>query len=233
MITKDAGRLIGCGVYDEAGERIGSVGQVYLDRHGGPAWVTVRTGSMAFQESFVPLTGARLDGGELTVAVGGDHVRRAPLVAADGPLVLGDAGRLYAHYGLTPDSGDGGSNDDDAMTRSEEKLVVDVRKEPVERLRLRKYLVTEERQITVPVTREQVRAERIPDGEPAGDGDGTEVTLHAEQPVVTTRPVPVERVRLGKGTVRAEETVTGTVRKERIDYHGPGRKPGSTGHEIP
>jgi hypothetical protein len=33
--------------------------------------------------------------------------------------------------------------------------------------------------------------------------------------------VPVERVRLGKETVRDEERVEGEVRKERIDYDGP------------
>jgi hypothetical protein len=39
--------------------------------------------------------------------------------------------------------------------------------------------------------------------------------------VVTTETVPVERVRLSKQTVRDEETVTGTVRKEAIDFQGP------------
>jgi uncharacterized protein (TIGR02271 family) len=81
----------------------------------------------------------------------------------------------------------------------------------------------------VPVTREEVRLEEVPltGDEPddsAGPGDddaGHEVTLKAERPVVTTETVPVERVRLGKQTVEDQETVTGTVRKERIEYEGP------------
>jgi stress response protein YsnF len=44
-----------------------------------------------------------------------------------------------------------------------------------------------------------------------------EVTLHAERPVVETEAVPVERVRLAKEQVTAEETVSGQVRTEHIE----------------
>ena len=44
-----------------------------------------------------------------------------------------------------------------------------------------------------------------------------EVTLQAERPVVETRVEPVETVRLETDEVTEEETVTGTVRKERIE----------------
>jgi len=56
-------------------------------------------------------------------------------------------------------SGRGG---DDAMTRSEERLNVDTRTEQTGRARLRKYVVTEQQQMTVPVSREEVRLEREP-----------------------------------------------------------------------
>jgi uncharacterized protein (TIGR02271 family) len=126
----------------------------------------------------------------------------------------------------------GGSDLDgsDAMTRSEERLVTDTRKEEAGKARLRKYVVTEEQQVRVPVSREEVRLEREPitdanrgdafDG-PAITDSEHEVTLHAERPVVETEAVPVERVRLNKETVRDEETVTGQVRKEQIDFDGP------------
>ncbi|UQU61476.1 PRC and DUF2382 domain-containing protein [Couchioplanes caeruleus] len=118
----------------------------------------------------------------------------------------------------------------DAMTRSEERLVADTEREQVGKARLRKYVVTEQEQVTVPVTREEVRLEREPVTE-ANRGDAFsgpditesehEVTLHAERPVVETEAVPVERVRLGKETVRDEETVRGEVRKEQIDFDDP------------
>jgi uncharacterized protein (TIGR02271 family) len=234
MITQeDLGSLSGTEVYDNAGERIGPVALIYVDQHtGDPQWVTVRTGSFSFEESFVPLQGARLSGGRLTVAVDRERVKQAPLLDTNVPIQQDDAERLYAHYGVrsaaddTPEAPAG-----DAMTRSEERLVVGTRREPTTKVRLRKYLVTEEKRITVPVTREEVRLEEVPvtgdESDESTDADagadaGQEVTLKAQRPVVTTETVPVERVRLGKETVQDEETVKGAVRKERIEYEGPG-----------
>ena len=72
----------------------------------------------------------------------------------------------------------------------------------------------------MPVTREEVRVEREPitNGE-AGDigDDEAEVTTYAERPVVTTEKVAKEKVRLVKDTVADDETVSGEVRKERVD----------------
>ncbi|MEV6495779.1 PRC and DUF2382 domain-containing protein, partial [Actinoplanes sp. NPDC051633] len=236
VITQDdLGRLTGVEVYDNAGERIGVVSQIYVDnRTGDPIWITVRMGSLSFEESFVPLQGAELTGDRLTVTVGRDRVKQAPLLDTGSPVSQEDAERLCAHYGVPPtadteDGEDREASEDDAMTRSEERLVVGTRREPTTRVRLRKYLVTEHQQITVPVTREEVRLEEVPvtADEPGGtvasdDVDaGHEVTLKAERPVVTTETVPVERVRLRKEAVQDEETVSGEVRKERIDYEGP------------
>jgi uncharacterized protein (TIGR02271 family) len=230
VITKDdLGDLGGAEVYDNTGDPIGTVGQIYLNPHDGdPLWVTVRTGSLAFQESFVPLQGAHLSAGRLTVAVDQARIRQAPLLGTDGPLEPDDAERLTDHYGLTSDFDSSSESvpGDDAMTRSEERLVAGTRREAVTKVRLRKYLVTEERQVTVPVTREEVRLERVPitdseDDDQASTGPDTPVTLHAERPVVTTEKIPVERVSLSKQNVRDEELVTGMVRKEKIDYEGP------------
>ncbi|MEU8234794.1 PRC and DUF2382 domain-containing protein [Actinoplanes sp. NPDC048967] len=126
------------------------------------------------------------------------------------------------------DRGDvSGRDTDDAMTRSEERLVTDTHTEEAGRARLRKYVVTEQEQVSVPVSREEVRLEREPitdanrgaalDG-PTISEEEHEVTLHAERPVVDTEAVPVERVRLGKETVTDTERVSGEVRKEQIEF---------------
>lgn len=115
---------------------------------------------------------------------------------------------------------------DDAMTRSEEQMHVGTERVESGRVRLRKYVVTEEVQETVPVRHEEVRVEREPiteaNREQALSGPEIteaehEVTLYEERPVVETRAVPVERVSLRTDEVTEEETVTGQVRKEHID----------------
>jgi uncharacterized protein (TIGR02271 family) len=118
---------------------------------------------------------------------------------------------------------------DDAMTRSEEELRVSKQREQTGTARLRKYVVTEQRQVTVPVEREKARVEREPitsanrDAATSGPDISEaehEVTLHEEQPVVSKKTVPKERVKLEKETVTDTETVSADVRKEQIDVEG-------------
>jgi uncharacterized protein (TIGR02271 family) len=124
-----------------------------------------------------------------------------------------------------------GPTTDDAMTRSEEQLRVGTETREAGRARLRKHVVTEHQQTTVPVSHEEVTLEREPitdanrgdayDG-PAISEEEHEVTLHAERPVVDTEAVAVERVRLGKETVTDQETVGGEVRKEEVELDNGG-----------
>src|ERR671927_415420 len=122
-----------------------------------------------------------------------------------------------------------GPTTDEAMTRSEERLIVGTRTEEVGRARLRKYVVTENVTETVPVSREEVRVEREPITDanvdqamsgPAISEEEHEVTLHAERPVVEKEAVPVERVRLDTETVTDHEQVSEGVRKEQIEVDG-------------
>lgn len=123
-----------------------------------------------------------------------------------------------------------GPNTDDAMTRSEEHLRVGTERVEAGRARLRKYVVTQQQTVQVPVTREEVRVEREPitdanRGDAVSGGDITEeeheIVLTEERPVVTTEAVPVERVRLGTETVTEQQSVTGEVRKEEIEVDDP------------
>jgi uncharacterized protein (TIGR02271 family) len=122
-----------------------------------------------------------------------------------------------------------GPTTDDAMTRSEEELNVGTASRERGRARLRKYVVTEQVEKTVPVQREEVRVEREPitdeNRDPAVSGPEIteaehEVVLHEEEPVVEKRTVPKERVRLDKDVETEERTVSEDVRREQIDVEG-------------
>jgi uncharacterized protein (TIGR02271 family) len=119
-----------------------------------------------------------------------------------------------------------GPNTDTAMTRSEERLHVGTENVETGRARLRKYVVTEEQNVTVPVTREEVRLEREPiteanvdhamDG-PALSDEEHEMVLNEERVVVDKETVPVERVKLDTETVTENRRVSEDVRKEQIE----------------
>jgi uncharacterized protein (TIGR02271 family) len=236
-------------------DKIGKIDQIYLDRQTGePKFVTVKTGLFGSKVSFVPIEQARDHDGHVEVPYTKDQVKDAPNIDADGELSEAEEQRLYEHYELSYSAYEGpdheslrdsdregrfdregaghdtsGPDTDDAMTRSEEELRVGTTSRESGRARLRKYVVTEQVEKTVPVQREEVRVEREPITD-ANRGDALdgpeiseeehEVVLHAEEPVVEKNVVAKERVRMGKDTVADEETVSDDVRKERIETDG-------------
>jgi uncharacterized protein (TIGR02271 family) len=246
MITTDAiPAVLGHTVYDSSHNKLGKIGQVYVDETTGqPEWMTVNTGLFGTKETFVPLEPAEVQGDEVMVPFQKEQLKDAPAVdpKAGGQLSQEDEVRLYEHYGMSsgttgtrrdaPDTvgrDTSGPTTDDAMTRSEERLRVGKETRETGRVRLRKYVVTEEEQQTVPVRKEKVRVEREPITEenidraasgPEISEEEHEVVLHEERPVAATETVPAERVRLSKDTEVQEETVAGQVRKERIETEG-------------
>jgi uncharacterized protein (TIGR02271 family) len=126
-----------------------------------------------------------------------------------------------------PDVGSG-----DAMTRSEEELEVRTVRRRRGRVRLRKYVVTEEVQRTIPLRREEIRVEEEPiSNEDAGgateDADVSsedEIVLYKEIPVIEKRIVPAERVRVVKDVRADEAQISERLRKERIDVESPDHK---------
>jgi uncharacterized protein (TIGR02271 family) len=106
---------------------------------------------------------------------------------------------------------------------------LDVRKQPVQagEVRVRKEVVTEQRTIDVPVTREEVVIERhqVADGTPAGAGtDQTEIRVPVmeEQVQVDKRPVVREEISVGKRPVEDVRHVEGTVSHEEARIENAG-----------
>ena len=150
-------------VLDRDGERIGTLGDVYLDRRTDrPAWAGVRTGLMGLRESLIPLEGVEASGDDLRVPWEHGLVKDAPSVDADVALDEDGERRLFDHYGRSPDddaeTAPAGGSDAVEVVRSEEEPVVtdEVERRPSERVRLKKVLVTEHVQQKVPVRKEVV-----------------------------------------------------------------------------
>lgn len=188
MDTNDHGRLIGQTLYSSDNDKIGKIGQVFLDDETGrPEFYTVNTGLFGMSESFVPAADATTTDDGVRVPFTKDQVKDAPNVDVDsGHLDQSEERRLYEHYEMTysersSDSGlpEGGTSDtsdtsgivghdtsgpttDDAMTRSEERLDVGTTSEESGRARLRKYVTTEEETVTVPVKKERAVIETEP-----------------------------------------------------------------------
>lgn len=146
-------------VLDRDGERLGKLGAVYLDENGRPAFGGVRTGLFGHRESVVPLHEAEPEGDDLRVPYAKDDVAAAPNVDPDVELGPEEESALLAHFGEAESKRDV----EDGMVRSEEE--VEVSPGPMratERVRLRKVLVTDHVEKTVPVRREEIRLETEP-----------------------------------------------------------------------
>ncbi len=239
MITSDQAALLmdSAEVVGSDGQRIGKVGQFYLDNStGNPSWVTIKTGFFGGNESFVPLDDATASGDVLSVPYDKDRIKGAPNHSAGAELSVEDEDELYAYYavGRTTESSIRGlgvgsdtalASSDSAegyLTRSEEQLHVGTQRVATGKARLRKFVVTEQQTVAVPLTHEEVQIVREPiaPGEivnPSIAEDVIEVTLTEEQVVVAKDAVAVERVRLQTGVVTEQQTVTESVRKEQIE----------------
>ncbi|MGY1856913.1 DUF2382 domain-containing protein [Modestobacter sp. SYSU DS0290] len=103
MITEqDITTVIGTTAVDADGDKLGKVGQVYLDdQTGRPEWATVSTGLFGTSETFVPLAEAQLADGHLRVPYQKAKVKDAPRMDADaGHLSPDEEAELYRYYGV-------------------------------------------------------------------------------------------------------------------------------------
>ncbi len=160
----------------------------------------------------------------------------APGTEPPGPVAVPEDQVAAAHQDRDTDTDTDTDRDADlghgAMARTEEQLRVTTERVADRRVRLVKYVVTEEVQVTVPLRREEVRIEELPlEGEPAPLGEEEtllhqgpdvapglpdEIVLHAERPVVSVEVVPVERVRLRTEEVTGSEQVSERLQREQI-----------------
>jgi sporulation protein YlmC with PRC-barrel domain len=88
-------------VVDQEGHKIGTIEDIYLDRHSGaPEWAAVKTGLFGTKHTFVPIAEAEVTGeDQVRVPFDKDQVKNAPRIEADGELSPDEERQLYEHYG--------------------------------------------------------------------------------------------------------------------------------------
>ena len=149
---------------DPAGAKLGTIDAIYLDDETGqPEWALVNTGLFGTKASFVPLAQAFQSDTDVLVPYDKQLVRDAPRVDVDQRLSEAEEQQLWRHYGLDYDTTDrsvatgrnaasrgtvgrdvSGATTDDAVTRSEEELRVGTAQRERGRVRLRKYVTTDQ-----------------------------------------------------------------------------------------
>ena len=128
---------------DRDGGRIGIIDAIYLDdRTGEPEWAVVNTGLFGTKSSFIPLAQAFQSDNDVVVLYDKQLVGDAPRVDPDQHLSEAEERQLWRHYGLDYDTT--GPPTDTAMTRSEEEPRVRPAQQERGRVRLRKYVTTEQ-----------------------------------------------------------------------------------------
>jgi len=239
MVSVDQARqLLGAQIVDANGENVGTVKDVYLnDRTGELSWISVATGWFGHSESLLPFDRAKISDDHIRVPFDKSTIKKAPRYQSSAPLSPQDEDELYRHYGhpadapaarvttaqgaeatnYAPGSGSAETSEDsstrnETQVRSEDHLDRGSEPASIGRTRLRKYVITEQQSITVPLSHEEARLEREPiddqDIDRASSGvelseEEIEIVLHAERPVVSIESVPVERVR--SATVTGDE----------------------------
>jgi uncharacterized protein (TIGR02271 family) len=232
----DVQQLVGRTVYSTGGDKIGDIRQVYLnDRTEQPEFITVNTGLLGSNESFVPVAEVQVSDDSVTVPYDKDKVKNAPDVAPDGHISEAQEQELHAYYGLAAGSGHGdqdlserdttgsagqqgtvghdtsGPTTDEAMTRSEEQLRAGTRSQESGRARLRKWVETETETVTVPVEKEKAVLEREPVTEGNADAalDGPAISEEEHEVVLNEERVVVDKEATPVERVRlGKESVT-------------------------
>ncbi len=155
--------------------------------------------------------------GEVRLRLGKDE-----LLAREAPL--GDLGEQAA----STDMGSSIAKETVSVPLSEEELQARKQMTEVGEVRIKKEVRTEQKTITVPVSKESVVVERVaaePGKAPAENAfkEGeVRIPIHEERVEVTKRPVVKEEVRVGKQVRTDEQKISETVRKEEARVEGTG-----------
>ena len=218
-------------IYDQYGERIGPLSDLFVDENDEPEYVGVETGLPGNRSVLVPAEAITVDDRlrRMVVSHPRSLVESAPSLGHEDEVTPEFERRVRVHYGLDAEERTGsgalftgageptevrsadpapdmsGHDEDDVrVRRSEEEISVETREREAGEMRVRKRVRTERERLTVPKKHVEVTVERVPvDGAvPEGDEAATAPQIGEEEIVV---PVVEEEIVVEKRPVVKEE----------------------------
>ena len=228
------------GIYDQDGQRIGPLSDLFVDENDDPEYVGVETGLPANRSVLVPAEAITVDDRlrRMVVSHPRNLVETAPSLGYEDEVTPEFERRVRVHYGLdveertgsgplytsaagptearsaeaAPDMS-GHEEDDVRVRRSEEEIRVETRQREAGEIRVRKRVHTERESLTVPKKRVEVTVERVPVEGTASEGDETASApqIGDEEIVV---PVVEEEIVVEKRPVVKEEI---RIRKDVVE----------------
>src|SRR5919112_3249108 len=176
------------GIYDQDGQRIGPLSDLFVDENDEPEYVGVETGLPANRSVLVPAEAITVDDRlrRMVVSHPRSLVETAPSLGYEDEVTPEFERRVRVHYGLDTEERAGysayyaaeaepteiigadpaprvpGEEDDVRVRRSEEELRVETREREAGKMRVRKRVRTETERLTVPKKRVEVTVERVP-----------------------------------------------------------------------
>ncbi len=228
------------GIYDQYGERIGPLSDLFVDEDDEPEYVGVGTGLPENRSVLVPAEAVSVDDRlrRMVVSHPRSLVEAAPSLGHEDEITPEFERRVRIHYGLEIDERAGygapytgaaeptevrstdpvphmpGREEDEVrVPRSEEEIRVETREREAGVMRVRKRVRTERERLSVPKKRVEVTVERVPveGAVPAGDEAASAPQIGEEEIIV---PVVEEEIVVEKRPVVKEEI---RIRKQVVE----------------
>ena len=232
-------RYAGYEVFDQVGEKIGKVDDLFVDESDQPEYIGVKMGFLGTRSTLIPweaVSSTDDEGRAITVATDKATAKDGPVFDDDREITPEFENEVYSYYGLQrsqstdepgvyeayQDAAPSTTDEDELrVQRTEEELAAGTREREAGQLKVRKRVRTDREQIEVPTRHEEVSVERVPVSDEASEAeigeDEVVVPVTEEEVVVGKRPVVKEEVRVRKDVVEDTETVEEDVRREEIE----------------
>jgi hypothetical protein len=156
---------IGHDLVDEEGHKIGRIDDLYADEMTGkPEWLAVKTGWFGGHISFVPLSQLQSSDEYLVSPWSKDRIKDAPHIDAEQHLTIDEERTLYRHYGMNYAAQQASTGRGDTMGRPDQGMntgnVPGMGAGGSGQPKLRRWVETDQQNVTVPVRKERVEVVR-------------------------------------------------------------------------